>query len=290
MARLAVDDHLVAAPVGQRVGERSGGIEAGALLVQRRRRQVGAETHGAGIGRERSGEQVEQRRLAGAVRPDDAEPVAAQDARREIGDDARLAIGFRRRLRLDDERARGLALRGRQFHIPGHAPVFAALAAEILEPGKATLVALAPRGDAVAEPVLLLDDAAGELVLLKFLLGQPLVAPGLEGGEAAIELARGAAIQPGRRPRQLLQQPAVVADDDDGRAERRELRFQPLDRRQVEMIGRLVEQQDVGRGGERTGERGAARLATREPGRGLVAGQSKLLEQIAGAVTVVARA
>ncbi len=38
-------------------------------------------------GGELAGQQAEQRRLAGAVRPDDADPVAAQDAGREVADD-----------------------------------------------------------------------------------------------------------------------------------------------------------------------------------------------------------
>jgi hypothetical protein len=41
------------------------------------------------VGRQFAGQQLDQRRLAGAVGADDAEPVAAQDAGREIPDDGR---------------------------------------------------------------------------------------------------------------------------------------------------------------------------------------------------------
>ena len=60
-----------------------------------------------------------------------------------------------------------------------------------------------------------------------------------------------------------------------------ELALQPFDGRQVEMVGRLVEQQDVGLGRQHARQRGAARLAARELRRVLVAGEAELLQQIA---------
>ena len=55
------------------------------------------------------------------------------------------------------------------------------------------------------------------------------------------------------------------------------------------MVGRLVEQQDVGLGREHARERGAARLAAGEPRGIFLAGQAELFEQIARAVRIVAR-
>src|SRR6478735_7915050 len=75
-------------------------------------------------------------------------------------------------------------------------------------------VALAPPGNAVAQPVLLGDDLAAELVLFALLLGQHLVAPGFEGSEAALDAARLATIEPDRALRQVGQESAVVADRD----------------------------------------------------------------------------
>jgi hypothetical protein len=43
------------------------------------------------------------------------------------------------------------------------------------------------------------------------------------------------------------------------------------------MIGRLVEQQDVGRGSERAGQRCAARLAAEQGGGVFVAGKAEFL-------------
>jgi hypothetical protein len=59
---------------------------------------------------------------------------------------------------------------------------------------------------------------------------------------------------------------AVMADGEQPAAEGGELAFEPFDGRQVEMVGRLVEQQDVGVADQRAAERGAARLAAGELG------------------------
>ena len=67
-----------------------------------------------------------------------------------------------------------------------------------------------------------------------------------------------------------------------------QFRFEPLDRRQVEVIGRLVEQEDVGRRGQDLRQRSAARFASRHSLRRLVARQSELLEKVTGTIGVVA--
>ena len=79
---LAADRHRVAAPAGQRVGQASvagpGSRGAGRASPSR---EVGAEPDLAGVRRQLAGQQVEQRGLAGAVRADHADPVAAHDPR-----------------------------------------------------------------------------------------------------------------------------------------------------------------------------------------------------------------
>ena len=86
-----------------------------------------------------------------------------------------------------------------------------------------------------------------------------------------------------------LQQPAVVTDQHDAGPHARKFAFEPLDAGQIQMIGRLVEQQDVGRGRQHAGERRAARLAAGQRGGVLLAGQTELLQQIAGPVSVFVR-
>ena len=85
-------------------------------------------------------------------------------------------------------------------------------------------------------------------MLLARLLLQHRVAPGLERLEALVEDPGDAAVEPDRGARDALEQPAVVADQDDTGAHPGQLALQPLDTGQVKMVGRLVQQQDVGRG------------------------------------------
>ncbi|MEI9888893.1 MAG: hypothetical protein WDN08_20800 [Rhizomicrobium sp.] len=80
-----------------------------------------------------------------------------------------------------------------------------------------------------------------------------------------------------------------MADQHQRRFQRRQFAFQPLDRRQIEMVGRLVEQQDVGPRRQGAGERRPPRLAARERVRCLGAGQAELAEQVIGARRIVAR-
>ena len=77
-----------------------------------------------------------------------------------------------------------------------------------------------------------------------------------EDGAPAVELEHG------RRHR--LEEPAVVRDEDHGRVDRRQQLLEPLDRLDVEVVRRLVEQQQVGLRRERARERGARQLAARE--------------------------
>src|SRR5262249_59580899 len=77
-----------------------------------------------------------------------------------------------------------------------------ALAAQILQGAEATLVALAPRRHAVAQPVLLADDLALELVALALLFLQDLVARSFEGGESLLQPSRRPHVDPDHHARQ----------------------------------------------------------------------------------------
>ena len=79
---------------------------------------------------------------------------------------------------------------------------------------------------------------------------------GKEGRAPGLELEH--------RGRDRLEEPAVVRDEQDAGVERCELALEPLEARDVEVVGRLVEQQHVGVAGERARERAARELATGE--------------------------
>src|SRR5262249_50688084 len=61
-----------------------------------------------------------------------------------------------------------------------------------------------------------------------------------------------------------LEEPAVVRDEDDPRVERRQLGLEPFEAGDVEMVRRLVEQQQIGIAAESARKRGARQLAARE--------------------------
>ena len=168
---------------------------------------------------------------------------------------------------LDDQLAGGAGVGRRHLDLAEGAPRLAPLLAHRAEFADAPHVALAPRGDAVAHPVLLGDDAPVELVPFGLLLLEDSVAPGLEGSEALLQPARRAAIEPDGRAGDVGQQALVVADQHEGGAGLGELLLQPFDRDQIEMIGRLVEQQHLGHRRQRAHQRRAARLPARQRGR-----------------------
>ena len=80
-----------------------------------------------------------------------------------------------------------------------------------------------------------------------------------------------------------------MADQHDAGAHPGQFPLQPLDAGQVQMIGRLVEQQDVGRGSQRAGQRRAACFAAGQGRRVFVARKAEFLEQIQRAVATVRR-
>src|SRR5258706_3319576 len=167
------------------------------MLVERCHFDIGADPYGAGIGRLRAGQHVDQGGLAGAVRPHDADAVAALDADRETLDDLAVAIGPADVFRLDHELAGLFRIRGGKVGIPRGAAKIPPLLAQRKEIAEPFDVALAAAGNALAQPVLLRDDFAVELVLLALFLRQHLVAPGLERAKAAVDLPDLAAIEPG---------------------------------------------------------------------------------------------
>ncbi len=148
-------------------------------------------------------------------------------------------------------------------------------------------VALAPRRHAVAQPVLLAHDLASELVLLALFLFEDRVAPFLEMREPLVQPPRPAAVEPDGGAADPLQETPVVRDHDErgGRAD--EFVFQPLDHGKVEMVGRLVEQQDVGFRRHDAGKCGAPRLAAGQFFGLFLAGQPEMFHEIGRTVRIV---
>ena len=232
------------------------------------------------------------RRLDRAAPGQQAEAaVAALDARGEIADDRPATVALADAGGLDHQLARQPGILHRQRHIAGRPvlPCPLPCAAEVAEPLQPADIPLPPGGDAVAQPVLLLGNSAVELVPVALFLVEERVAPGLERGEAGLEAPRLAAVEPDGRVRQVLEEAPVVADEHDRRAQRLEALLEPLDRGDVEMVGRLVEEEDVRLRRQCAGERGAAAFAAGKPRRILLAGETEGFEEVAAAMGIVAR-
>ncbi len=259
------------------------------MLIERGDFERRAEPHRAGIRRQHSRQHADQRGLAAAVRPDDADAVAALDADREIADDRAVAIALADPFGLDDQRAGRRRRTGGDGGIAGAGAIGAALFPQRLQLSDPAHVAFAPAGDAVAHPVLLGDDPAIELVLIAFLLRQHRVAPFLEMSEAALEAPRQPTVEPNRETRQRRKEAPVVADKHHRGAAGIEIALQPFDGRQIEMIGRLVEKQNIGRRREHARQRGAARLAAGEMRRIFVPGEAELFEENPRRMGIVVR-
>src|SRR3981081_2555697 len=122
------------------------------MLVQRRHFDVGAQPDGAAARWIGAGQHVDQRGLAGAVRPDNAGAVAALHPDRETVDDPAVAVGPADVFGLDDQLAGFVGFRGREVGIARGAAIVAALLAQRIEIAEPLDVALAPAGNAVARP------------------------------------------------------------------------------------------------------------------------------------------
>src|SRR3546814_10359672 len=77
-----------------------------------------------------------------------------------------------------------------------------------------------------------------------------------------------AAIEPQGLARQPGEEGAIVTDDDERARKARQPVLEPFDRGEIEMVGRLIEQQYVGILRQRARDRGAAALTARGSGSG----------------------
>ena len=115
-------------------------------------------------------------------------------------------------------------------------------------------------GDEPLEPVdlglLALDRAAEGQIARGLLLAPGVPRAGEEPAPPGLELQH--------RGADGLQEPAVVGDQHDRGVQRHEVLLEPLERRDVQVVGRLVEQQQVGLAGQRPPQRGPGQLAAGE--------------------------
>ena len=255
-----------------------------AVLVEIRDLQLGADLDLAGLRLQVAQQQLQQRGLAAAVRADQPDAVAAQDRGGHVLQQHAITERERQVLRLDDLLARRPGLRGFHAHVAGQITALRTFVAHRLEPAHAAFVAGAAGLDALPDPDLLLRQHLVETgVLLRFgiepfFFAAQVVAPvaGPTGQLATVDLD-----DPGR---QRTQEAAVMGDEDQRTLPRLEEAFEPVDRGDVEMVGRLVQQQQIRRRHQRARQQHAALHAAGQPGEIGVAIQIQLGQRLGDAL------
>jgi len=228
---------------------------------------VVAAADDAGGGGATAGESLDQGRLAGPVGADEDHVLAALDLEAGAGEEGAARnldrgvdhlqhhpAGSLRRLEGEAQVAAVAAL--------GHRAVALGLL-DLLDP-RLRLPRLrrlvAEALDEALHPLdlglLALDRLAEGDLTRRLLLAPSVPGPSEEAGALRLQLQH-------RGPNRL-QEPAVVGDEDDRGVEVDEVGLEPLQRGDVEVVGRLVEQQQVGLGRQRPRQRGSRQLAAGE--------------------------
>src|SRR5216684_8460820 len=245
-----------------RLGDSFLGVESFAHLVEVGGLDVGAQAHASRVGRELAEGQVDEGGLARAVRADEAEPVAAADEEVEVAYDRSSAKALPHLRQFANQLARAQAFADRELHVADARTARGALLAQALEALDSAFVARAPRLDAFADPGFFLRPELVELARGDRLGGELAGLDALVIGEVAGVGAQHAAIELEDARREAVEKGAVVRDDDrGGLLQQRSL--QPEYAVDIEVVGRLVEQEQVRLERKREGERGALQLAAR---------------------------
>ncbi len=242
------------------------------MLVEVADAEVLAHADAAGGGFHPAEGQLDQGRLARAVGAGDAEPLAAQDIERQTLEQRQAVEGFGQALAAEDQVARFIGLaEGEADGLLAGRPVeeIGVLLEQAVEAGLAAaggaahafLVLVA--GDEVARALDHLDPSDVLPLLLEpdglFRLDVVAVVARPDPGLVVFDLDDFAG--------DPVQQVAVMADNDGGSAMICEESLQPLGRLQVQVVRRLVKQQQVGLEHEHLGQAQPGQLPAAQGGR-----------------------
>ena len=241
--RLAGHYDLIAAVRAEGFPQGGLGVQLGAPLVEIDLRQPGAEAQASGVRRQFAHEDVDERRFADAVRPDQADAVAAHDAGREIAHHRVIAEGFGDALGLDDHLAGTRTAPEGEVDLSRHLAALSPFLAHGHQAAHAALVAGAAGAHALANPDLLLRQAFVELRGLGPFDRQQGVLVLAVGRPVGREAPQPPAVQFDDAGGQAVEEDAVVGNEDERAGKAQQVRFEPLDGTDVEMVGRFVQEQ-----------------------------------------------
>ena len=248
------------AALGEHVADPAFGRHQPTLLIDDDARESLGELDLALIGVEFAGQQPKQGGLSGAVGADDPDPVAALDPEREIVNDDPLGKALGDFFGVDHDLGLGIVAGQAELGRAGGADHRCARGAHLVELGQPALIATATGGDPAFKPVKFELELGVELVRGALLLGIDRLGPGIETAKADLRPAHLSPFEPQATLGQAGEEGSVVADDDEGTGETAEPVFEPVDRGEIEVVGRLVEEQDIGVLGERADDCGPATL------------------------------
>ncbi len=249
-------------------------------LVEIRHFQLGAELDRAAAGLQFTQQQLEQRGLAGTVGAEQADAVAALNDEGKVADQRFAARMSEADVLGNDNLFAGLF---RGFHLESrlalHITALAALGTQRLEGTHPAFVAGAPRLDALTNPHFLLGELLVEQGVGGFLRGQLLFLVHQEAGVIAVPVDQVATVQLQNAGRQVLQEGAVVGDEQHGTVEAGQGFFQPGDGADVQVVRGFVEQQQVGFGHQRLSQQHSPPPASGQLGKGAIGGQLQTAER-----------
>ncbi len=262
-------------------------VELQPVLVEVGDLDAGAQLRAAALRLELAQHDLQQGALAGAVRTDDADAVAAHHGGGEVVDQHAAAVGLVHVLEVDHLLAGGLRIGRRHLHVAAEVASLGAFHAQRLQRTHAALVAGTPGLDALADPHFLLCQL---LVEQRIGLGfgmQAFLAPAQVVVVVAGPVGQRAAVDFDDARGQRAQEAAVVGDEDDAAGELLEEAFQPADRFDVEVVGGLVQQQHVGLAHQRLRQQHAALHAAGQRGEVGFARKLQLGQHVAHAAVQV---
>ena len=238
------------------------GIELLAVLIEIGHFQIGAALDPPAARLELTQQEFDEGGFAAAVGADQGNLVASQHLQIQPLEQGAIAKVEAQPFGLEHQLAGAVDVVHLQLGLALQLTTLAALHAHRLKGAHPPFVAGAAGLDALTHPHLFLGKLAVKLGVFQLLDPQPLLLPlqvliviaGPGGDGAPIEID-----DPGR---QLVNELPIVGDEDDGAAKILEELFQPVDGVDVQVVGRLVQQQQIGVAGERTGQGHLAQPAT----------------------------
>ena len=251
-------------PLGARADEvfqRGVQVERVAHLVKVGNRDVGTLAHrapgavagigrrgvgGCGIGLELAQNELEQGGFAGTVGAQQANLVAAQDGGRKVAHDRLVAESFGDVGEFGHQLATLVAAGHVHVDAAHHLAPSLVFGAQLAQAHNARLRPGAPGFHSFANPHLFLcQQLVGAGVDHRF-LRQLLFFLQQVGGKVAGVGQQLPPVQLHNAGRHVVQERAVVGDGDDAALEFDQQAFEPFDRIQVQVVGRLVQQQHIG--------------------------------------------